>query len=67
MKHLADKEAIACRYLQVTHWLANRYAKTDRHGRRWLDRVRNGKPTRYAMTEQAIKDRYFAAMRRAEK
>ena len=61
-----DKQAIARRYISVTYWLANRYAKTDKHGRRWLDRVRHGKPTRYAMLEQAFKDKYFAAMRWAE-
>jgi len=58
-----DKQETALRYLQVTHWLANRYARTDKHGRRWLDRVKHGRPTKYAMLEQAMKNRYFKAMR----
>ena len=65
MKHFSNREDIAKAYIQLNYWLANRYAKTDRHGRRWLDRVKNGRPTRYAMTEQAIKGRYFKAMRKA--
>lgn len=61
-----DKQEIALRYLSVTHWLAKRYAMTDKNGRVWHNRKRNGKPTRYGKLEQAVKAKYFEAMRRAK-
>ena len=45
-------------WLTVNAWLANRYAIEDKHGRRWLTRKRNGKPTRYAKLERAFFDKY---------
>lgn len=46
-------------WLSVNAWLAMRYAIEDKHGRRWLTRTRNGKPTRYARLETAFKQRYL--------
>lgn len=48
----------ADKYLRVTAWLAARYAMQDKHGRRWLPRKRNGKPTRYYRLHQAFFERY---------
>jgi len=42
-------------YLTINVWLANRYAQTDKHGRRWLAQYTNGnRPTRYKRLEHAF-------------
>lgn len=57
-----DRKQAAQRYFKINHWLANRYAMTDKHGRRWLPRLRNdGKPSRYAILERAFLLRYAKA------
>jgi len=64
MKH-ATPEDIARAYIRINHWLANRYAHTDKHGRRWLQRLRNGKLTKYARLETALNDRYIQRFKQA--
>lgn len=64
MKH-ATPEDIAREYIRINHWLANRYARTDKHGRRWLQRLSNGKLTRYARLETALRDRYLTRFKEA--
>jgi hypothetical protein len=37
-----------------------RYQRTDRNGRKWLDQYRGGKPTKYKRLEKAFFQRYMA-------
>lgn len=53
-----DAQRNADRYLAINAWLARRYATTDKHGRRWLDQYRGGRPTKYKRLERAFFDKY---------
>lgn len=48
----------ADKYLSINVWLAARYARTDKNGRRWLDQYIGGKPSKYKRLEKAFFDRY---------
>jgi hypothetical protein len=48
----------ADRFLSINAWLAARYARTDKHGRRWLDQYIGGRPSKYKRLEKAFFDRY---------
>jgi hypothetical protein len=47
------------RYLTIHCWLVQRYQRTDRNGRKWLDQYRGGKPTKYKRLERAFFNRYM--------
>lgn len=51
----------ADKYLAINYWLAQRYARTDKNGRRWLDQYIGGKPSKYKRLEKAFFDRYVMA------
>jgi len=48
----------ADKYLSINAWLAARYARTDKNGRRWLDQYIGGRPSKYKRLEKAFFDRY---------
>ena len=51
----------ADRYLSINAWLAARYARKDKNGRRWLDQYIGGRPSKYKRLEKAFFDRYVMA------
>jgi len=44
----------ADKYLSINAWLAARYARTDKNGRRWLAHYIGGKPSKYKRLEKAF-------------
>ena len=59
MPKTLTRQQAAHRFLKINHWLANRYAKTDKHGRRWLALKRqSGQPSKYTKLNRAFLARY---------
>lgn len=59
MPRTLTRQQAAHRFLKINHWLANRYAQTDKHGRRWLAMKRNnGQPSKYTRLNRAFLARY---------